>query len=506
MAKQKLAVSDYLHPDGTPRDGAPMGMLLSAHAACRGWATALVIGEKELSFSELDAATNRLARVLAERGVNSGDTVMICMPNRVEFIQAFYAAWKLGAMPCPVSYRLVPGELAELERLVQPRCVVGDGSVQFEASNALNVCDLSLDGISGDPLPPAIAEPGKIIASGGSTGRPKLTIDPVPSVWGPDKASTFRPAMITTLSAGPLYHTMPYNYCILPLAEGSKVVSMERFEPAEWLRLVEQHRPHSVILVPTMMSRIAKLPAALTRAADLSSIEVLFHAAAMCPPDIKRWWIDRIGAEKILEVYGGTERIGSTMIRGDQWLAHPGSVGKPPPSDEIVIVGEDGREMPAGAIGEICFRRRGVGPGTRYRYIGSETRIRGELDSFGDMGWVDDDGYLYIADRRTDMVVVAGVNIFPAEIEAAIELHDGVLCCAVIGLPDEDLGNRLHAIVELAEGVAAPDDGFEFFAAQLQQIAPFKRPRSFEFTHERLRDDAGKVRRAALREARIGNG
>ncbi|TWH87139.1 AMP-binding protein [Novosphingobium taihuense] len=483
-----------------------MGMLLSAHAAMRGSVTALSIADRDLTFAELDSATNRLARRLASIGVQNGDTVMICMRNRVEFVQTFYAAWKLGAMPCPISFRLVASELAELERLVQPRVVVADIATAFSVSPVLEADALGLHEFSDEPLPPAVAEPGKIIASGGSTGRPKLTIDPVPSIWGPDKASTFRPAMITTVNAGPLYHTMPYNYCILPLAEGSTVVSMERFEPVEWLRLVEKHRPHSVNLVPTMMSRIAKLPETVTRNADLSSIEVLFHAAAVCPADVKRWWLDRIGPEKVLEVYGGTERIGSTMIRGDEWLAHPGSVGRPPPSDEIVIIGEDGRELPPGKIGEISFRRRGVGPGTKYRYIGSETRIRGELDSFGDMGWLDDDGYLYIADRRTDMVVVAGVNIFPAEIEAALERHPDILCCAVIGLPDDDLGNILHAIVELAEGTAAPQDAGEFLAVQLLQLAPFKRPRSFEFTQERLRDDAGKVRRGALRAARIDDG
>lgn len=498
-----LSVSDYLHDDGTPRNGAPMGMLMSAYAARQGAATALVLGEQKLTFAELDAATNRMARALAGRGVGAGDKVLICMPNRPEFIQAFYGAWKLGAIPCPVSWRLVANELAEIVELMEPRCIVCDGVVTLAGDNVFDVDQVAFAELPGDPLPPAIAEPGKVIASGGSTGRPKLTIDPLPSVWGPDKASTFRPSMITTLSSGPLYHTMPYNYCILPLAEGSKAVCMVHFDPIEWLRLVKVHRPHSVLLVPTMMSRIAKLPDEIIEAADLTSIEVVFHAAAPCPPEIKRWWIDRIGAEKVLEVYGGTERIGATLIRGNEWLSRPGSVGKAVPGDEIVIIDEDGHELGPGLIGEISFRRRGVGPGTKYRYIGSETRIRGELDSFGDMGWLDEDGYLYIADRRTDMIVVGGVNIFPAEIEAALELHADVLCCATIGLPDADLGNRLHAIVELAGGSAVPEDGLAFFAEQLQRLAPFKRPRSFEFTHERLRDDAGKVRRGALRLARV---
>lgn len=479
-----------------------MGMLLSAHAERIGSAVALVIGEQALTFSELDRAANRMARHLQQLGAGEGDRVVICMPNRAEFIQAMFAIWKIGAVPCPVSYRLVESEFGAMVDLLDPHCVIGDGSTHATSHPLIDVDRPQPGGLSSDPLPPAISMPGKILASGGSTGRPKLILDPQPSIWGPDKASVFRPCGITTLNAGPLYHTMPYNYCILPLAEGSRTVCMTHFDAARWLKLVEQYRPHSVNLVPTMMSRIAKLPASVTGAADLSSIRILFHAAAPCPPDIKRWWIDRIGGEKVLEVYGGTERIGATLIYGDEWLARPGSVGRAAPGDEIVILNDDGEEQAPGQIGEIYFRRAS-GPGTKYGYIGSETRIRGDLDSFGDIGWVDDDGYLFIADRRADMVLIGGVNVYPAEIEAAIERHGDVLCCAVIGLPDDDLGSRLHAIVELAHGVAMPEDGLAFLAAELGELAGYKRPRSIEFTHEPVRDDAGKVRRAALRAQRI---
>lgn len=499
-----MLLSDYLDAKGEPCDGAPMGVLLSAHAERLGSATALVLGGRTLSFAELDAASNRLARRLQALGVEPGDRVVICMPNRVEFIEAMYATWKLGAVPCPISYRLVASEFGTIIGLVEPRCVVGDHTTPPSDCPFLDVDEACPDWFSADPLPPAVACPGKIMASGGSTGRPKLIIDPVPSVWGRDKASLFRPKHITTLNAGPLYHTMPYNYCILPLAEGSKTVCMTQFDPMGWLRLVEEHRPHSVSLVPTMMSRIAKLPAEVTDAADLTSIEVLFHAAAPCPPDIKRWWIDRIGAEKVIEVYGGTERIGSTLIYGHEWLARPGSVGKAAPGDEIVILDDHGNELPPHEVGEIHFRRRATGPGTKYDYIGSETRIRGDLDSFGDIGWLDDDGYLYIADRRVDMVVVGGMNVYPAEIEAAIERNRDVLCSAVIGLPDDDLGQRLHAIVELRDGVAEPADGLAFLAGELGQVSPYKRPRTVEFTRSPVRDDAGKVRRTLLRAERLG--
>lgn len=492
----------WLDDDGKPLAGAPMGMLLSAQAERLGDATALIFGDREWSFAELDRGANRMARELARLGVVQNDRVVICMPNRAEYIQAFYAVWKLGAAPCPMSNRLVAAEFATTVQLVEPRCIIGDGSTHASEHPFLNV-DLPFgEDLSDAPLPPAIATPGKIVPSGGSTGRPKLIVDPVPSVWGPDKASAFRPAGITIIIAGPFYHSGPYNYGVLGVAEGSRIVCMVKFEPVEWLRLVGNFRPDTAVMVPTMMSRIAKLPEEVTRAADLSSLKPIFHAASPCPPDIKRWWIDRIGARNVFEIYGGTERIGSTFIYGDEWLLHPGSVGRAAHGDEIVILDEDGRELAPGQIGEIHFRRPAQGPGKRYSYIGSETRIRGDLDSLGDLGWVDADGYLYIADRRADMLGVAGMNVYPAEVEAAIETHPDVLCAAVIGLADADVGHRLHAIVELAEGVPAPEDGLAFLDAQFKLLAAFKRPRSVEFTHEQLRDDAGKVRRSALRAER----
>lgn len=500
-----IPVDDLIDEFGRPKAGAPLGALLSAHALTKGDETALVLGDASLSFAELDRMSNRLARMLQARGVTAGDRVIISMPNRPEFIAAMYAAWKLGAVPCPVSYRLVAGEFAGMVALIEPTCIVADATTQPGHADRLDVDAADWAGHDGSPLPPAVSMPGKIMPSGGSTGQPKLIIDPVPSVWGPDKASVFRPASIVTLNAGPLYHTMPYNYCILPLAEGSKTVCMTHFEPREWLRLVERHRPHSVNLVPTMMSRIAKLPAEITAAADLSSIEVLFHAAAPCPPDVKRWWIDRLGGERVLEVYGGTERIGATLIYGHEWLERPGSVGRAVSGDEIVILNDGGEPLGPGQVGEIHFRRRALGPGTKYAYIGSDTRIRGDLDSFGDLGWLDEDGYLYIADRRSDMVIVGGMNVYPAEIEAAIERHPVVQCCAVIGLPDEDMGSRLHAIVELPAGHEVPADGLAFLAAELERLATYKRPRSIEFTHEPVRDDAGKVRRTQLRDVRLAS-
>ncbi|MBB4614245.1 AMP-binding protein [Novosphingobium taihuense] len=493
----------WLDKSGIPCAGAPMGILLSAQAARKHDAPAFTFGGQTLTYAEMDAAANRLARAFMLRGVKQGDCVVMSMPNRPEYVQAAYAAWKLGATPCPISHRLTTNEFADVIGLAQPALIVGTSATPTGSWPLLDI-DCPLDSAIDDcPLPPVVSSPGKILASGGSTGRPKLIVDPRNSGWGPDKTNTYRPPFSTILSAGPLYHSAPFAFAIVALAEGSHVVCMERFEAEEWLRLAELHRTTVAAMVPTMMSRIARLDPSITAIADLSSFKFIMHSSAPCPQDVKRWWLEKVGADVIWEVYGSTERLGSTLINGTEWLEHPGSVGRALPGDTIVIVDPEGMPLATGEIGEILFRRA-VGVGTSYRYIGSETRIRGDLDGLGDMGWLDADDYLYIADRRTDMILVGGINVWPAEVEAALERVQGVLCAAVIGLPDADIGNRIHAVVELSDCVPmpAPTDALSFLAPGLELLAPFKRPRSAEFTYERVRDDAGKVRRAALRAER----
>lgn len=486
---------------GQPLQGTPLGMALTAQASVTPDRLAMTIGERSWTFAAFDAMANRRARDLLAKGVGPGNRVILSMPNRVDYLACAFALWKIGATPCPVSERLTQAEFGTILRLSDATHVIGTAGLSSGAARLYDV-DAPFDSALSDaPLPPAIAQPGKIANSGGSTGRPKLIIDPMPSVWGPDKEGCRRGPRLTLLNPGPLYHSAPFNTTTMAMAQGSHIVCMERFDPETWLMLVEQHRVDYAYMVPTMMTRVAKQPAQITTVADLSSIETLLHMAAPCPPDVKRWWIDRVGADHVWEVYGGTERIGVTTIGGREWLAHPGSVGRAAPGQSIVITDDLGAPLPQGEIGEIRFRKAG-GVGAGYAYIGATSRITGDTDSFGDMGWLDPEGYLTIADRRTDMILVGGVNIYPAEIEAAVEALPHVLCCAVIGLPDADLGNRIHAIVEL-HPAAPPPDPVLFLEHLSERLAGLKRPRSVEFTSEPIRDQAGKVRRSALREARL---
>jgi bile acid-coenzyme A ligase len=271
---------------------------------------------------------------------------------------------------------------------------------------------------------------------------------------------------------------------------------MHRFDPESTLRLIERHQVGWLYAVPTIMNRIAKLPTNVLEAADFSSVHTLFHMAAPCADWLKRWWIDRLGADAVWELYAGTEVQAITVIGGEEWLTRPGSVGKPVVG-QMRILDEDGQPAAPGVPGEIFMRPTSDAP--TYRYLGATARVINGWESLGDLGWMDVDGYLYLSDRMTDMVLVGGINVYPAEVEAALEAHRLVESCCVIGLPDDDLGSRLHAVVHLAADVS--DDELGTWAAQ--RLAPHKRPRSYERSDEQLRDDAGKMRRSAVRESRL---
>jgi bile acid-coenzyme A ligase len=248
-----------------------------------------------------------------------------------------------------------------------------------------------------------------------------------------------------------------------------------------------------------MMSRIWKLPEEVKAGADLSGLEVLLHLGATCPPWLKQAWIDWIGPTRVFELYAGTEGQAMTWIRGDEWLQHRGSVGRPIGGARMAAFDTDLQPLPAGQVGEIFMKPPDEAPPT-YEYVGAERRTVGGWESLGDMGYLDEDGYVYIVDRRVDMIVSGGANVYPAEVEQAIDEHPSVVTSAVIGLPDDDLGHRVHAIVE-AEADLRAEDLSEFLSHRLVR---YKIPRTFEFASGPLRDEQGKVRRAALRQERIG--
>jgi bile acid-coenzyme A ligase len=448
---------------------------LQAKAAEAPERVALTCADASLTRTEVVAQAGRLAAHMAQLGVKQGDTVTIVLPNSIDAVLTMIATWWLGATPQPVSHRLPAVERDAIIELAQPALVVDEPLA-----------------VSDDLIAPpdVIAPVWKSVTSGGSTGRPKVIEATQPAefenVAGLGALLRF-PSDGAVLVTGPLSHNAPFMVTAVGLLFGNHVVVMPRFDAEQTLELVARHRIQWLYLVPTMMSRIWRLPEDVRLGYDVSSLEVAFHMAAPCPEWLKHAWIDWLGAEKVLELYGGTELQAMTNITGAEWLAHPGSVGRP-------VIGEI--EIRDGEV----WMRRGPGQPSPYKYKGAEAKTADDgWESLGDLGRIDDEGYLYLNDRLTDMIVVGGSNVYPAEVEAALDEHPAIRSSCVIGLPDEDLGNAVHALIDVVGEVT--DDDLRAFARE--RLAPYKVPRAFERVTEPLRDDAGKVRRSALRAERI---
>jgi len=442
-----------------------------------------------------DLSTNRLARAYEKLGVKTGDMVTIALPNSIEFYEACVATWKLGATPQPISARLPQIEIEAIVELAEPALVVGADPGSLGKHQAIAAGFKPDTSLSDSQLPDKISRYWKAPTSGGSTGRPKIIVAENPGVFDFDTTIPLRQEKDRAqLVTGPLYHNGPFSFSMQGLFLGNHIVVMTRFDALETLRLIETHDIDWMMMVPTMMNRIWKLPEAERTRYDLASLRVMLHLAAPCPPWLKEEWINWIGAERVHELFGGTEGTGATWITGDEWLAHRGSVGRLLGNSRVKVVDENGRDLPPGEIGEIFLLPEG-GQGSTYHYIGAESKaIEGGWESLGDMGYVDEEGYIYLTDRKTDMILSGGANIYPAEVEAAIDAYPTVRSSAVIGLPDEDLGQQVHAIVDAPDGVTQE----ALLAFLNERLARYKVPRSVEFVNEPLRDDAGKTRRSAL--------
>ena len=475
----------------------PIGTQLGQLAAAEPDHPAVTCDGRTISRGELESRTNRLARAYAELGVRQGDYVTIALPNSIDWVAATVATWKLGAIPQPLSPRLPDAEYAALLDLRPRALLIGRPDTRGLVHSVPGDFTPGPE-VSDDPLPEAVSPSLKSMASGGSTGRPKLI------EAGDD--SRFKGAAVAAMMGGlptdtqlvpvPLSHNTGFASATKALATGQHLVLMSRFDPDEFLRLITEHRVNYLVCVPTIMQRL--LPVYRSGEHDLSSVRRWWHLAAPCPPAIKEAWIEILGPDVVWELYGGTELQALTFINGTEWLSHRGSVGRVV-SGEMKVLDDAGAECAPGVIGEIYLRPR---PGSRptYRYIGSTAKSRpdesGAWESLGDMGWFDDEGYLYLADRRVDMFTVGGRNVYPAEIENTLSEHPDVLSCLVVGIPHEDLGQVPHALVHTQS--ALDEAGVrEFIAGRLSN---YKVPRSVEFVETPLRDDAGKARRTAVRE------
>ncbi|OMC41373.1 feruloyl-CoA synthetase [Mycobacterium sp. GA-1841] len=483
--------------------GIPYGRRLTELARDRSAEVALIFIARDgtvtpVSWQQLEGDANATGRALQASGVAAGSFVALSIPNSVQLITTALAAWKIGAVPIPMRWDLPEWERDRLLEVITPAFVLDSASApDLEALAAEQ---------SQEALPTLISPAENGICSSGSTGLPKIILNTAPAVWTPASSEPFmthwapvrRPQ--TILVPAPMYHTngfIPLRF----LLGGDLLVVLERFDAGTFLEAVEQHRVTTFTATPTMLSRLADSPDIGSR--DLSSIEWILQGAAVMPPTVLRRWFDLLSPERVVLSYGMTENLGLTALRGDDWQHHPGSVGRGFRGTEIKILDEAGAELPAGSVGDIYLRAPITG---RYRYLGGAPQLPTTADGFtsaGDLGHLDADGYLYIADRRTDMIVTGGANVYPAEIESALIGHPNIADVVVIGLTDPRWGRRVHAVVQIATELDSPSEQ-EVIDFARTRLAPYKVPKTVEFVDEIPRTAATKVNRAALVRARGG--
>ena len=475
-----------------------LGARISQIAAEKPDAPAITDDTHTLTWRAFDRRTNQIARGLARAGVKFGDVVSIALPNGSGFLEAAFGLWKAGATPQMLSWRLPQVEADAVMDLAETPILISNGSVEG-ARPRYDVDQLVALGEDDSPLPDVTAPVYKAATSGGSTGRPKLILSGGPGVVASAGGAMWRTGWDDIcVMPGPLYHNAPFTTSINALANGAHLVVLPKFDPEETLKAIDRYKATWTYVVPTMMSRIWKLPDAVKAKYDVGNLQTVWHMAAPCPPWLKEAWIQWIGPEAIMELYAGTEAQAATILSGAEWLAHRGSVGKVA-MGEMAAFNEAGERLPPGEIGEVYMRPLEGAPRS-YEYRGANARtLPGGWESLGDIGSFDADGYLYLADRRTDMILVGGSNVYPAEIEAALDEHPAVHSSAIIGLPDDEMGSTIHAIVH-PKGEVAEAELREHLRSRL---VPYKQPRTYEFVTDHVRDDAGKVRRTQLRDERV---
>jgi long-chain acyl-CoA synthetase len=477
-----------------------------------------------ITFGELEARANQLAHLFRSAGLVEGDAVAILMENSEHIHAVMWAARRAGLYYVPINTHLTAAEVAYIVDNSSAKAIVGSGGLRdtlaglgAELPNGLPsillIADGELDGwrrypecVADQPVTPIEDEiEGDLLQySSGTTGRPKGIKRDLPHL-PPAEVPGLMSALIgfwmhpdaVYLSPAPLYHTAPSVWSMQTQAGGITTVILEKFSPEATLEAIQKHRITHGQFVPVMFTRMLKLPEAVRNSYDVSSLERVMHAAAPCPVEIKKQMIDWWGPI-VDEYYASSEAIGSTLITAEDWLTHPGSVGKSMMS-ALHILDEDGNELPAGQAGEIYFEG-----GFDFEYLNDPGKTASSRDSHGwktvgDIGYLDEDGYLYLTDRRHHMIISGGVNIYPQEAENILVTHPLVMDAAVFGIPDEEMGQRVKGVVQTVDQA----DATEAFADELltwlrDRLAHYKCPRSISFEPQLPRTDTGKLYKQEL--------
>lgn len=500
-----------------------IGRALQTVAAWKGDAPAITsvapdLEPEQMTFRELDMKSNQIARAYIFFHVQRNDLVTICLPSGQEFVVACFASWKLGATPNNVSYALTFKERDDIVRLAQPRIVVGVPSKKDPKMRLHDGFRCIREGydpgplLSAEPLPDNFANSWLVATSGGSTGRPKLIVLNDPSFISMKDLGGGRLAMVDGFSItggakfngvdlipSPLSHNAPFHCAIQGILSGSHQVLLTKFDAEMFLHLLQDYKCTFSYLVPTIMKRIWDLPEDVRTRYDVSSLQSVFHMAAPCPPWLKEAWCHWLGPEKVWECYGPTEATTLTLIRGDEWLRRPkvtglNLVGRPSYGQLKILDPETKEELPPGTMGEVWMRHHEKR--ITYYYRGSETNAdEAGWETVGDIGMLDEDGYCHLGDRQKDMVLIGGQNIYPAEVEAALEQHPAVKSAVVVGTHDDDLGNALHAVVYAGSENVTAEELRGFLTGHLSR---HKIPKGFTFSEQHVRGLDGKVRRSEI--------
>jgi acyl-CoA synthetase (AMP-forming)/AMP-acid ligase II len=486
-----------------------------------------------LTYGQLDAASNRLAHLLRSRGLGPGDHIAIFTENHPVFFDAMWAALRSGLYWTPINWHLTGEEAAYIINDCGARALLTSSSLAEVARELLDLTPgveirLMCDGRGAAPAKvegyeryeDATAaypveriddeiEGMQMMYSSGTTGRPKGILPPLPGIKPGDPHPLANPDTNTWgfgpdtayLSPAPLYHAAPSVTSSLVHRWGGTVVCMERFDAADCLRYIERYRITHGQFVPTMFVRMLKLPEDERSRFDVSSLKLAIHAAAPCPIEVKRQMIEWWGPI-IAEYYSGSENNGMTAIGSEEWLEHPGSVGRPQRGCTVHILDDEGTELPAGEIGTVWFES----PNPRFVYHGDPEKTNSSYNergwsTLGDVGRLDEQGYLYLTDRKAFMIISGGVNIYPQEAENLLVTHPKVLDVAVVGVPNTEMGEEVKAVVQpLHPDAAGPELEQELLDWLRERLAHYKCPKSIDFDPELPRLENGKLYKRLIKD------
>jgi len=501
----------------------------------KGDAPALIDERGTTTWRQLDERANRLVHALRSAGLEVGDTVAVLCGNRRELFEILVAAGHTGLVTVPLNWHWVAEEIAYVLDDAGVKALFVDA--QFSTVGAEAAARASVDALlvavgahDASERPPGFVhfedlvagqpadEPdgqllgGPMFYTSGTTGRPKGVRSSIAQAGAPlelleigaqlfaDQIGTPRDGV--TLLCGPAYHSAQWAWAVMPLVGGSTLVMREHFDPADTLEAIDAHRVTNVHLVPTQMTRLLRLPDDVRRRFSGESLQIVHHGAAPCPPDVKRrmieWW-----GPKLVEYYGATEGAICSTIDSHEWLEHPDSVGRPWPTVELRILRDDGTRCDVGEPGTIWVRNL---LGVDFEYHGDPDKtaaahLEPGVFTFGDVGFLDGDGYLHLSDRKIDMIISGGVNIYPAEIEGVMAAHDAVRDVAVFGIPDDDFGEQVKAAVELEDGYSPSAELAAALTAHCREhLAGYKVPRSIDFEEGLPRMPTGKLAKRELRD------